>query len=86
MVPLGPAESFDCPVQQYLADDDPDVDAIYRLLYKDPVRFEQCEPIVLQPGTGCPFNSQNTAFSGRGFSSLPPLSCEFSYGGHLEII
>jgi hypothetical protein len=75
---LGSAELFICPVQQYLADDDPDVDAIYRLLYKDPVRFEQREPVVLHPGAWCPFNSQNTAFFEVAFS-LMYLPCHVSF-------
>ncbi len=49
-------------VWQALADDDPDVDAIYRLTSNAPCRFEQREPVVLAPGSLSPFNSQNTAF------------------------
>lgn len=76
--PLGPSETCDCPVQQYLADEDPDVDAIYRLLYKQPVRFRQHVPIVLQPGVWCPFNSQNTAFFRAAFALLY-LPCHVSF-------
>ncbi|MDR3736260.1 MAG: STELLO glycosyltransferase family protein [Acidobacteriaceae bacterium] len=75
---IGPTGSFDCPVQQYLADDDPDVDAIYRLLYKDKLQFAVREPIVLQPGAWCPFNSQNTAFFAVAFSLLY-LPCHVSF-------
>ena len=32
------------PIQQYLADGDPDVDAIYRLIYKDELFFEKNFP------------------------------------------
>jgi STELLO glycosyltransferase-like protein len=78
VVPLGAAASFDCPVQQYLADDDPDVDAIYRMLYKAPLQFEKREPVVLQPGAWCPFNSQNTAFFEDAFSLLY-LPCHVSF-------
>lgn len=49
-------------VWQALADDDPDVDAIYRLTANQPCRFDQRPPVVLPPGTFSPFNSQNTAF------------------------
>lgn len=49
-------------VWQALADDDPDVDAIYRLTANAPCRFERRPPVVLPAGTFCPFNSQNTAF------------------------
>ncbi len=49
-------------VWQALADDDPDVDAIYRLTSNAPCRFERREPVVLAAGSLSPFNSQNTAF------------------------
>lgn len=49
-------------IWQALADDDPDVDAIYRLTSNKPCRFARREPVVLPPGTFSPFNSQNTAF------------------------
>jgi hypothetical protein len=76
--PLGPMGAFDCPIQQYLADDDPDVDAIYRLLYKAPVQFVQRGPVVLRPGAWCPFNSQNTAFFEEAFPLLY-LPCHVSF-------
>jgi hypothetical protein len=49
-------------VWQGLADGDPDVDAVYRLCLNQPCVFRPRQPIVLSPGTVCPFNSQNTAF------------------------
>jgi hypothetical protein len=49
-------------IWQALADDDPDVDAIYRLTRNRPCRFARREPVVLPPGTFSPVNSQNTAF------------------------
>jgi STELLO glycosyltransferases len=61
-------------VWQALADGDPDVDAIYRLtmrdIVKDPIYFREGDPVVLAPGTICPFNSQNTLFSKRAFPLL----------------
>lgn len=45
---------------QGLADEDPDVDAIYRLTSDTPVYFNEREPIVLGKGTISPFNTQNT--------------------------
>ena len=48
-------------IWQGLADEDPDVDAIYRLTNDEPCNFRQREPVVLQKGTICPFNTQNTA-------------------------
>ena len=46
---------------QGLADEDPDVDAIYRLLYNTPCTFEKKPPLTLKKGVISPFNSQNTA-------------------------
>jgi len=52
----------DCKVGiwQGLADEDPDVDAIYRLTNDVKCYFDEREPIVLGKGTVSPFNSQNT--------------------------
>jgi hypothetical protein len=49
-----------CPIQQGLADENPDVDAIYRMLYPLPFNFRQDEPLILSNRQWCPFNSQNT--------------------------
>ena len=49
-------------IWQGLADGDPDVDAIYRLIDNEPCYFNEREPLVLGRGTLCPFNSQNTLF------------------------
>lgn len=57
----GETTEAECPIQQFLADGDPDVDAIYRLTRGDEVTF-QGEPLVLRPGTYSPLNSQNTAW------------------------
>lgn len=56
------AESKACNVGvwQGLADEDPDVDAIYRLVLNKPVYFNNAEPVVLDKGTVAPFNTQNT--------------------------
>jgi hypothetical protein len=48
-------------VWQGLADDDPDVDAIYRLIDNSSCFFEKRAPVVLGKGTICPYNSQNSA-------------------------
>jgi hypothetical protein len=57
-------------VWQALADDDPDVDAIYRLTVGTPCKFKNEPPVVLGTGTYCPFNSQNTLFSRQAFPLL----------------
>jgi len=57
-------------IWQYLADEDPDVDAIYRLTNNTPIYFMQRSPVVLAEGTVCPFNSQNTYFRKEVFPLL----------------
>ena len=57
-------------VWQGLADIDPDVDAIYRLIFNKPVTFERKEPVALPPGKYCPFNSQNTFWTRDAFPFL----------------
>jgi hypothetical protein len=47
-------------IWQGLADEDPDVDAIYRLTDDSPCYFEKRSPVVLSKGRICPFNTQNT--------------------------
>ncbi len=47
-------------VWQGLADEDPDVDAIYRLTNDTPCYFKERVPVVLGIGTISPFNTQNT--------------------------
>ncbi len=47
-------------IWQGLADEDPDVDAIYRLTDDTPCYFNDREPVVLGKGTLSPFNTQNT--------------------------
>lgn len=67
-------------IWQGLADGDPDVDAIYRLIDNTPCFFESKNPIVLSQGTICPFNSQNTAFKKQLFPLLYlPSSVTFRY-------
>jgi phage terminase small subunit len=59
-VPSGVPGKHLCAIQQFLADQDPDVDAVYRLTSgEEEVYFDKSE-IVLGPGAWCPFNSQNT--------------------------
>lgn len=68
---LGPLADFDCPVQQFLADGDPDVDAVYRLTTDREVVFDaDANAVVLGPGTFCPFNSQNTIWWPDAFPLL----------------
>lgn len=57
-------------IWQALADEDPDVDAIYRLTGNTPCWFDQRAPLVLGEGTLAPLNSQNTLFRRELFALL----------------
>jgi len=57
-------------IWQFLANEDPDVDAIYRLTNNKQIYFDDNEPIVLEEGTVCPFNSQDTIFQVNCFPLL----------------
>lgn len=69
----------DAPIQQGLANGDPDVDAVYRMLFELPFDFlEECDPIFLEPGAWCPFNSQNTTWFKEAFPLMYlPAYCSF---------
>jgi hypothetical protein len=63
---------------QFLADGDPDVDAVFRLTRPQRVSFHRRSPVELRPGTWCPFNSQNTLFRAELFPLLYlPSHCSF---------
>jgi hypothetical protein len=67
-------------IWQGLADEDPDVDAIYRLTNDNPCYFEKREPVVCSSGTISPFNTQNTLFKENLFSLLYlPTTVTFRY-------
>lgn len=73
-----PETELDCPIQPALADEDPDVDAIYRLLLPLPVSFRADRRLALAAGTWCPFNSQNTAWFPPAYPLLYlPSYCSF---------
>lgn len=64
---------------QGLADDNPDVDAVYRLTHPLPVTFDRgAAPAALAAGNWCPFNSQNTWWH-RSIAPLMylPAYCSF---------
>jgi hypothetical protein len=70
--------TIDCPIQQGLADGNPDVDAIYRLLNPAEIRFRDDRRVALGRGTWCPFNSQNTTWWPDAFALLYlPSHCSF---------
>jgi hypothetical protein len=68
----------DCPIQQGLADENPDVDAIYRLVEELPQSFRRDRRVALGEGAWCPFNSQNTTWWADAFPLLYlPAYCSF---------
>ena len=80
---LSPYESLnltdiDCPIQQGLTDDNPDVDAVYRLVLPLPQTFKKERRVALTKGSWCPFNSQNTTWWPDAFELLYlPSYCSF---------
>ncbi len=70
----------DSPIQQSLADWDPDVDAIHRLLFKDTFSFvpPKRRSVALDYGCWCPFNSQATTWFKDAFALMYlPSYCSF---------
>ena len=78
-----PLESFDvkeldCPIQQGLADENPDIDAVFRLTQALPHSFDYKHKIGLGNKTWCPYNSQNTTHYKEAFPLLYlPSYCSF---------
>jgi hypothetical protein len=67
-----------CNIIQGLADENPDVDAVYRMTLPLPFSFEKKEALVLGEGALCPFNSQNTVWKKAAFPLLYlPSYCSF---------
>lgn len=62
-------------IWQFLADKEPDVDAIYRLTINKEVFFNKHAPIVLEKKSVSPINTQNTFFTKELFPLLflPPF-------------
>ena len=68
----------DCPIQQGLADDNPDTDAIYRLTLPLPQSFRKGVRVALAENSWSPFNSQNTTWWRDAFMLLYlPAFCSF---------
>lgn len=71
-------KKISCAIQQGLADDNPDVDAIYRMLLPLPLKFNKAENVALGLNSICPFNSQNTTWFKEAFQLLYlPSYCSF---------
>jgi len=68
----------EAPIQQGMIDLSPDVDAVWRLVFGHEVFFQPEKSLMVQPGTWCPFNSQNTWWRPQAFPLLYlPSHCEF---------
>ena len=73
-----PVVEADCPIQQGLADGNPDVDAIYRLVLPLPIHFRTDRRVALGAGAWSPFNSQSTAWFPKAYPLLYlPSYCSF---------
>lgn len=73
-----PKQMYYCPIQQGLANQDPDTDAVYRLVQYTPVVFQQDRSVTLEENVWCPFNSQNTVWWKDAFALLYlPATCSF---------
>jgi hypothetical protein len=57
-------------VVQFLADEDPDVDAVYRMVDGSPVYFARDRECILDEGTFGPINSQATLWTKESFPLL----------------
>lgn len=55
---------------QFLADEDPDVDAVYRMLVGNPAYFARERQYILDEGSYCPVNSQATLWMPETFPLL----------------
>jgi len=74
----GTTQNHFCPIQQGLANDNPDVDAVFRLTRKLPLVFQPDRTFILGKGNWCPFNSQNTVWFREAFPLLYlPSYCTF---------
>ena len=69
---------MEAPIQQGLADNSPDVDAVWRLVMDRPLTFDEGPSVLLPPGTWCPFNSQSTWWWPSAFPLMYlPSHCSF---------
>ena len=71
-------DTVTAPIQQGLANNSPDVDAVWRLVLDRPFNFKESASILLPPGAWCPFNSQSTWWWPEAYPLLYlPSFCTF---------
>jgi len=67
-----------CPIHQGLANKDPDVDAIFRMVFRNDITFTPGKHLILDKYTWSPFNSQNTAWYPEAYPLMYlPVHCSF---------
>lgn len=75
---FGAKEPVTSSIQQGLADGEPDVDAVYRMVNNKPNEFRYDRSIYLEKNTWCPFNSQSTWFFPDAYPLMYlPVNCSF---------
>ena len=76
-----PVKSVFCPIRQGLVLGNPDVDALWRLIFNnsDSFKFQQSQwVLILKENSWCPFNSQNTTWLPKAYPLLYlPSYCSF---------
>lgn len=71
-------DSLECPIQQGLANGEPDVDAIFRLTVGGQFQFEERDPLLLNPKHCAPLNSQSTWWHRSHYRLMfLPTTCSF---------
>ncbi len=67
---LNNSNSLNIGIWQGMADNEPDVDAIYRLVFNKSIKFNSTAPFCLPRNSYCPINSQNTLWKKELFYLL----------------
>jgi len=79
-IQFGRSQEKQVAIIQGLADEDPDVDAIYRMIDGEIVHFNKRDAVILNSSVYCPFNSQNTLWFKEAFVYLYlPVSVTFRF-------
>lgn len=79
-IQFGVSQEKQVAIIQGLADKDPDVDAIYRMINGEVIYFSKRTPVILNNDVYCPFNSQNTLWFKEAFVYLYlPVSVTFRF-------
>lgn len=79
-IQFGISQEKQAAIIQGLADEDPDVDAIYRMIDGEIVHFNKRNAVILNSNVYCPFNSQNTLwFKGAFVYLYLPVSVSFRF-------